>query len=143
MGNSSFRYSSNLIQLDQEVRKSPKLETANLLPVSIIENLYIAADAQPVTTAGPIPPCPYPGLAYFGPLDKARFFGREVAIGALERAVARRSFTVLVGAWAAENRRSSSRASRRGSTPGAAGGRAISASEPSPTRIPSPRSPAP
>jgi WD40 repeat protein len=47
---------------------------------------------------GEIPPCPYPGLAYFGPQDSAVFFGRDAAIGQLEAAVARRTFTALVGA---------------------------------------------
>jgi WD40 repeat protein len=65
-----------------------------------IENLtqYAAAPAPAPHFAGPVPPCPYPGLAYFGPQDSTRFFGREEAIKALERAVARRSFTALVGA---------------------------------------------
>jgi hypothetical protein len=66
-----------------------------------IENLtqYAAApapaSAQP---SRPIPPCPYPGLAYFGPGQANAFFGRERAIQALESAVAKRSFTALVGA---------------------------------------------
>ena len=66
-----------------------------------IENLtqFAAAPAPvPPPAAGPIPPCPYPGLAYFGPEASARYFGRDEAIRALERAVARRSFTALVGA---------------------------------------------
>jgi hypothetical protein len=65
-----------------------------------IENLYVGAGAptEPEKPAGPIPPCPYPGLAYFGPEDASRFFGREQAISALVAAVARRSFTALVGA---------------------------------------------
>ena len=65
-----------------------------------IENLYVgaAASAEPAKPAGPIPPCPYPGLAYFGPEDASRFFGRERAIQALVAAVAKRSFTALVGA---------------------------------------------
>ena len=66
-----------------------------------IENLtqYAVAPAPTaVRQAGPIPPCPYPGLAYFGPQDAARFFGREQAIQALVKAVAKRSFTALVGA---------------------------------------------
>jgi hypothetical protein len=65
-----------------------------------IENLYVGA-AEPielVKPAGPIPLCPYPGLAYFGPQDAARFFGREQGIRALAKAVAKRSFTALVGA---------------------------------------------
>jgi energy-coupling factor transporter ATP-binding protein EcfA2 len=65
-----------------------------------IENLYVgaAASAELVKPAGPIPLCPYPGLAYFGPEDASRFFGREQAISALVAAVAKRSFTALVGA---------------------------------------------
>jgi hypothetical protein len=65
-----------------------------------IENLTQYAPPPPPEppAAGPIPPCPYPGLAYFGPQDSGRFFGRDKAIEALERAVARRSFTALVGA---------------------------------------------
>ena len=38
------------------------------------------------------------GLAYFGPQDAGRFFGREKAIQALATAVTKRSFTALVGA---------------------------------------------
>ena len=52
-----------------------------------IENLYVGAPAPPRPLVGPIPPCPYPGLAYFGPQDAARFFGREQAIQALVAAV--------------------------------------------------------
>ena len=63
-----------------------------------IENLYVGAPAPPRPLVGPIPPCPYPGLAYFGPQDAARFFGREQAIQALVAAVTKRSFTALVGA---------------------------------------------
>ena len=65
-----------------------------------IENLtqYAVAPTPASPAVGAIPPCPYPGLAYFGPRDSARFFWREEAIGALERTVARRSFTALVGA---------------------------------------------
>jgi hypothetical protein len=65
-----------------------------------IENLYVgtAASNAPAKRAGPIPPCPYPGLAYFGPQDASRFFGRDKAIEALVAAVAKRSFTALVGA---------------------------------------------
>ena len=63
-----------------------------------VENLYVGAPPSAPPAAGPVPPCPYPGLAYFGPQDSARFFGRDEAIKALERAVGRRSFTALVGA---------------------------------------------
>jgi hypothetical protein len=64
-----------------------------------IDNLYVgaAAPTQPAKPTGPIPPCPYPGLAYFGPQDAARFFGREQAILGLVSAVTKRSFTALVG----------------------------------------------
>ena len=51
-----------------------------------------AADGEPLA------PCPYPGLAYFGPDDAARFFGRDAAIDRLTRSVGRQSFTALVGA---------------------------------------------
>ncbi len=63
-----------------------------------VENLYLGAPPPAPPAAGPIPPCPYPGLAYFGPLDSARFFGRDEAIrrsNALSRSAA---FTALVGA---------------------------------------------
>jgi hypothetical protein len=66
-----------------------------------IENLtqYAAPPASaPAQPVDPIPACPYPGLAYFGPRDASRFFGREQAIQALVAAVTRRSFTALVGA---------------------------------------------
>jgi hypothetical protein len=64
-----------------------------------IENLYVgaAASTEPKPVR-PVPPCPYPGLAYFGPQDASRFFGRDKAIEALVAAVAKRSFTALVGA---------------------------------------------
>lgn len=66
---------------------------------TFISNFYSAApQAEIAKPTGPIPPCPYPGLAYFGPSDAARFFGREQAIHALVAAVAKRSFTALVGA---------------------------------------------
>lgn len=66
-----------------------------------IENFaqYAPAPAPaPAPQASPIPACPYPGLAYFGPRDAACFFGRERAIQALVTAVGKRSFTALVGA---------------------------------------------
>jgi energy-coupling factor transporter ATP-binding protein EcfA2 len=44
-----------------------------------------------------IPPCPYPGLAYFGPGDTDKFFGRDATIARLEKTVGRQSFTALVG----------------------------------------------
>ena len=46
---------------------------------------------------GTIPPCPYPGLAYFGPHDSALFFGRNAAIERLEVAITKRVLTALVG----------------------------------------------
>jgi hypothetical protein len=68
-----------------------------------IENLTIynrAVEEPAVTdTAGePIAPCPYPGLAYFGPEDADLFYGRDAAIARLAEAVGRQSLTVLVGA---------------------------------------------
>jgi hypothetical protein len=53
-----------------------------------------AADAA----VGPIAPCPYPGLAYFGPGDVDLFFGRDTAIARLAQAVGGQSLTALVGA---------------------------------------------
>ena len=53
-----------------------------------------AADAALI----PIAPCPYPGLAYFGPGDADLFFGRDTAIARLAEAVGRQSLTALVGA---------------------------------------------
>src|SRR5213083_2999592 len=67
----------------------------------VIENLtfYGRAPEEPVRTAAePIGPCPYPGLAYFGPGDAALFFGRDAAITRLAEAVGRQSFTALMGA---------------------------------------------
>ena len=61
----------------------------------IIENFYAGPSAPPTAVtpeaekAGPLPPCPYPKLAYFGPQDSALFFGREKAILALVEAVPR------------------------------------------------------
>ena len=63
-----------------------------------VENLYVGAPTPPPPVVGPIPPCPYPGLAYFDPQKATQFFGREQAIQALVAAVAKRSFTALVGA---------------------------------------------
>lgn len=65
-----------------------------------IENLFVnaAPPSAPASSVGAIPPCPYPGLAYFGPQDAGRFFGREQAIQALVTGVTIRSFTALVGA---------------------------------------------
>ena len=68
----------------------------------VIENLtFYSRPAEAVEQpagAEPIGPCPYPGLAYFGPDDADLFFGRDAAIAALTEAVGRQSFTALVGA---------------------------------------------
>jgi formylglycine-generating enzyme required for sulfatase activity len=67
-------------------------------------NIYNRAAEEPAIPAPaaadtePIPPCPYPGLAYFGPDDADRFFGRDAAIARLAGAIGRQSFTALVGA---------------------------------------------
>ena len=66
---------------------------------SFIFNFYGAsAPSAPAKPTGEIPRCPYKGLAFFGPADAGRFFGRDVVIERLEAAVARHSFTALVGA---------------------------------------------
>ena len=69
----------------------------------VIENFYLGVarlPAQPPEEVadGEIPPCPYPGLAYFGPQDSALFFGRETAIERLSAAVTHQPLTALVGA---------------------------------------------
>jgi hypothetical protein len=64
----------------------------------IIINNHPPPLAEPAAVAGAIGTCPYPGLAYFGPNDADRFFGRDEAIGKLVAAVGRRSLTALVGA---------------------------------------------
>jgi tetratricopeptide (TPR) repeat protein/ABC-type dipeptide/oligopeptide/nickel transport system ATPase component len=68
----------------------------------VIENLtfYGRAAEEPVQSTGaePIGPCPFPGLANFGPNDADHFFGRASAIARLAEAVGRQSFTALVGA---------------------------------------------
>jgi hypothetical protein len=67
----------------------------------VIENFTIynrAVEETPAAEAGPIAPCPYPGLAYFGPSDAELFFGRDAAIERLAEAVGRQSLTTLVGA---------------------------------------------
>src|SRR5712691_701401 len=68
----------------------------------VIENLtlYSGAPEEPAQSADaePIGPCPYPGLAHFGPSDADHFFGRDAAITTLAEAVGRQSFTALVGA---------------------------------------------
>src|SRR5712691_2068751 len=69
----------------------------------VIENFTIinrAAEEPAAAAAGaePVPPCPYPGLAYFGPNDSELFFGRDADIARLTEAVGRQSLTALVGA---------------------------------------------
>ena len=68
----------------------------------VIENFTIVnrgpEEAATAAETGPIPPCPYPGLAYFGPNDAHLFFGRDAAIDHLAEAVGRQSLTALVGA---------------------------------------------
>ena len=61
---------------------------------------YGRASEELVQPAGaePIGPCPYPGLAYFGPDDADLFFGRDAAITRLAAAVGQQSLTALVGA---------------------------------------------
>jgi hypothetical protein len=54
--------------------------------------------AKPTDITKAIAPCPYPGLAYFGPDDAQQFFGRDKAIEKLSAAVTRQSLTALVGA---------------------------------------------
>jgi formylglycine-generating enzyme required for sulfatase activity len=71
---------------------------ASVTATQIIINNYPASVAEPASDAGEIGPCPYPGLAYFGPNDADRFFGRDEAIGKLATAVGRQSLTALVGA---------------------------------------------
>jgi WD40 repeat protein len=67
-----------------------------------IENftIYNRVVEEPAADAAgePIAPCPYPGLAYFGPGEADRFFGRDTAITRLTEAVGRQSLTALVGA---------------------------------------------
>jgi hypothetical protein len=69
----------------------------------VIENftIYNRTVEEPVVAdaAGePIAPCPYPGLAYFGPGDADLFFGRDAAITRLAESVGRQSLTALIGA---------------------------------------------
>jgi hypothetical protein len=63
-----------------------------------IYNRVVEEPATADAAAGPIAPCPYPGLAYFGPGDADLFFGRDAAIARLAEAVGRQSLTALVGA---------------------------------------------
>jgi hypothetical protein len=69
----------------------------------VIENFTVynraVAELAVIDVAGePIVPCPYPGLAYFGPENANLFFGRDTAITRLAEAVGRQSLTALVGA---------------------------------------------
>lgn len=73
---------------------------AGVVHVGII-NFHGRSAEQPVPAqadAGPIPPCPYPGLAYFGPDEADLFFGRHTAIERLSETVSKQSLTALVGA---------------------------------------------
>src|SRR6516165_2539246 len=63
-----------------------------------IYNRAVEEPAAADAAVGPIAPCPYPGLAYFGPGDANLFFGRDAAIARLAEAVGRQSLTALVGA---------------------------------------------
>src|SRR6516162_8964194 len=68
-----------------------------------IENftIYNRPVEEPATTDATgesIPPCPYPGLAYFEPRDADLFFARDVAVARLVEAVGGQSLTALVGA---------------------------------------------
>ena len=64
----------------------------------VIGNYYAAPPPSKTWTAGPIPPCPYPGLSYFGPGDRSIFFGRETTIARLAGTVPNQGLTALVGA---------------------------------------------
>jgi hypothetical protein len=63
-----------------------------------IYNRVVEEPAAADAATAPIAPCPYPGLAYFGPEDADLFFGRDAAIARLAEAVGRQSLTALVGA---------------------------------------------
>jgi WD40 repeat protein len=63
-----------------------------------IYNRTIEGPAAADAAGEPIPPCPYPGLAYFGPGDADLFFGRSAAVTRLGEAIGRQSLTALVGA---------------------------------------------
>lgn len=65
---------------------------------SIVVNYYTRPAPTEQRPAGPIPPCPYKGLAFFGPEDADRFFGRDATINQLTAAVEAKNFTALVGA---------------------------------------------
>ena len=74
------------------------VETQTIIGTAIYNFASPPAPPTPTAEAGPIPLCPYPGLAYFDPQKATQFFGRERAIQALVATVAKRSFTALVGA---------------------------------------------
>lgn len=63
-----------------------------------INNPAVQHSAPARPDAGPIPLCPYPGLAHFGPGEAGLFFGRDAAVKRLGAAVSQRSLTALVGA---------------------------------------------
>jgi hypothetical protein len=67
-----------------------------------IENFYLPNTPLPALPHGAIseeiPPCPYPGLLYFGPQDQHHFFGRQAAIERLIEAVSNHGLTALIGA---------------------------------------------
>ena len=67
-----------------------------------IENLVFnnyGSEVTPVTGADDtISVCPYPGLSYFGPDEADVFFGREVTVERLAKAVRRKSFVSVIGA---------------------------------------------
>ena len=63
-----------------------------------IINRAVEQPAPAPADNGPIPLCPYPGLAHFGPGEAGLFFGRDAAIKRLGAAVSQRSLTALVGA---------------------------------------------
>ena len=69
----------------------------------VIENLTFYGrglpDAPPADVSdNTIPPCPYPGLAYFTPTDSALFFGRDAAIAGLQAAVQAKPIVAVIGA---------------------------------------------
>jgi hypothetical protein len=62
-----------------------------------VYNRSVEEPADTDVTGDSIAPCPYPGLAFFGPRDADLFFGRDAAITRLVEAVGRQSLTALVG----------------------------------------------
>ena len=63
-----------------------------------IYNRVVEEPAITDATGEPIAPCPYPGLAYFGPGDADLFFGRDAAMMVGGGGRAAESLTALVGA---------------------------------------------